>query len=72
MALDLNALTASVQANTDAEQSAITLITQLADEIRANAGDQAAVDALATQLQDQAASLAAAVVANTPAEPGSV
>ena len=66
---DLTALTTAVQNNTDAEQSAITLITQLAEQIQAAAGDQAAVDALATQLQDQAAALAAAVVANTPVGP---
>jgi chromosome segregation ATPase len=67
---DLSTLTSAVEANADAEQSAILLIQELAAEIANVSSDQAAVDALAAQLQDQAAALAAAVVANTPVAPG--
>lgn len=69
MATDFTAMTAAITANTDAQQSAIQLIQELAGEIRAAAGDQDAVNAFAAQLQEQAAALAAAVVANTPVEP---
>lgn len=67
MAADLSGLTAAVNANTTVEGSAITLIQQIADQLRNSSGDQAAVDALATQLQSSAAALAAAVTANTSA-----
>jgi len=65
---DLARLTAAVETNTSAEASAIDLIQQIADELRASATDQAAVNALADQLTASAAALGAAVVANTPAE----
>jgi chromosome segregation ATPase len=60
-------LTNQVQANTDAEASATLAIQKLADLIKANAGDPAAVEALATQLKNSADALSAAIVANTPA-----
>jgi hypothetical protein len=69
MATDFTAMTTAISANTDAQQSAIQLIQELAGEIRAAAGDQDAVNAFAAQLQEQAAALAAAVVANTPVGP---
>lgn len=71
--MDFSKLTASLQANTDAENSAATLLTTLATEIKAlQTGDpatQAQIDAFADQLSAGAASLASAVVANTPADP---
>ena len=60
-------LTTQVQANTDAEQSSIALIRQLADLIHSNASDPAAITALSEKLKASADALAAAVVANTPA-----
>jgi hypothetical protein len=67
--LDFTALNTAVANNTTVEQSAITLITQIAQEIAQNADDQATVSALADQLNQQAAALAASVAANTPAAP---
>jgi hypothetical protein len=68
MAGELDALTAQVAANTDAEQSAITLLTSLhqllADAIAS--GDPAKLTALRDQLATSKDALAAAVVANTP------
>lgn len=64
---DLSALEAAVEANTDAEQSAIALITKIAADLAAAADDPAEVQALADRLNESAAALAAAVVANTPA-----
>ena len=67
MAVDLSALEAQVQANTDAESSAVLLLTQLSDLIRQNAADPAKVAELADKLKASAAALSAAIVANTPA-----
>lgn len=69
MALDFTALNTAVANNTSVEQSAITLITQIAQEIAQNADDQVTVSALADQLNQQAQALAASVTANTPAAP---
>lgn len=66
MSVSLDALKVQVQANTDLEASAITLIQGLADQIAAVATDPAAVAALADQLRVSAASLSDAIVANTP------
>lgn len=63
-------LTTQVQANTDAEASAVHLIQQLATLIGASATDPAAVTALAQKLKDSADALAAAVTANTPTPVG--
>jgi hypothetical protein len=65
MALDLTQLTADVSADTDAVNSATTLLNTLAQEIRDNQNNPAALDALATQLETNTANLAAAVTANT-------
>jgi chromosome segregation ATPase len=65
----LAALTAQVKANTDAEQSALTLINNLADMIKADADDPVKVQALADQLKVSADALAAAVTDNTQAAP---
>lgn len=69
MALDLSAVEAEVSQNSDAVDSATTLLGTLADEIRATAGDPAKVAELASRLDANTARLAAAVVANTPADP---
>jgi hypothetical protein len=67
-------LDTAVSAQTDAEQSAITLLNRIAQLIAdASSGGDAATVARLTALKDKiagdAASLAAAVVANTPAAP---
>lgn len=64
---DLTSLTAQVQANTQVETSAVTLIQGLADQLRALANDPVAIAALADQLKGSADALSAAIVANTPA-----
>ncbi len=66
---DLTALTNQVKANTDAEASAVTLLNQLSVLIKQNATDPVAIAALADQLKTSATTLAAAIVANTPAGP---
>ena len=66
---DLTALTAQVAAQTTVETSAITLIQGLAAQIKAASGNQAAIDALTSQLQTSASALAAAITANTPVAP---
>jgi len=65
--MDLNKLTAAVARDKTVNESAATLLGQLADLIRATAGDAAAVNALADSLDAQQQALADAVVANTPA-----
>jgi TolA-binding protein len=62
-------LTASVSALTTVDQSAITLINGLSQQIRDLSADPAALNALADQLDAQASDLSAAVTANTPATP---
>jgi predicted RNA-binding Zn ribbon-like protein len=69
MTINFDTLTAEVAENSDAQASAIALIEALAEEIAAASGDQARVDALASQLSDATDALAAAVVAGTPAAP---
>ena len=63
---DLTILTDAVTKETTVVASAITLIQQIADALKA-ATDPAAVQALADQLNTSADALAAAVTANTPA-----
>lgn len=69
VALDLSTITADIQSNSDAVDSAVELLTTLASEIAANANDPAAISALAAQLEAKTQALADAVVANTPAAP---
>lgn len=69
MATDLDTLTAEVTNNTSVEQSAITLIQNIATELAAAGTDPVALAALVTKLQTNDAALAAAVTANTPAAP---
>lgn len=70
MAGELDALTAQVAANGDAEAAAATLLQGLFQKLQdaINSGDPAKIQALTTQLKAQTDALAAAVVANTPAE----
>lgn len=66
---DLTQLTADVAADTTVDQSAITLIQGLAAQLAAAGTDPVALAALSTQLETNAAAIAAAVTANTPAAP---
>lgn len=71
MANELDNLETEVSENNDATQSAILLLNGLKtalDEIIAS-GDMNRVKALREKLSDQTDSLAAAVIANTPAAP---
>lgn len=67
---DLSALAGEIAENTDAVNSASALLTQLSNELRANATDPAAIQALADQLDANNQALSDAVAANTPAAPG--
>lgn len=67
--MDLTALEAEVATNTDVVASAALLLDKLADEIRNNAGNPAAVQALADQLHASSSALAEAVARDTPADP---
>jgi len=67
-------LQADVAADTVVEQSAVTLINGLAAQLKALSAagtpvDPAVIDSLATTLEANAASLGAAVAANTVANP---
>lgn len=62
-------LTASVAANTTVDQSILDLVTRLAQEVRDNANDPAALNALADQIDADAQRITEAVNANTPAPP---
>lgn len=65
----LDALTTQVSENTSLEQSAITMIQGLAQQIAQAADDPAEVAALSAHLKESADALAAAITANTPAAP---
>lgn len=67
--MDFKRLTASVAQNTDAANSAKETLAALAAEIRANAGNQAALEALADSIDANNTTIADAIVANTPAAP---
>jgi hypothetical protein len=69
MALDLSRIESEVAENTDATQSAVSLLDTLAEEIRNNTNDPAALNALADALSGNSDRLAAAVTRNTPAAP---
>lgn len=69
MPMDLTRLQDAVTRDNTVNQSAITLLANLAQLVRDTAGDPAAVNALADQLDAQQQALADAVVANTPAAP---
>ena len=74
MAVDISALTAEVANNTAVDGSIVQLVQNLAAQIAAippstDPQTQAALDALTATLKNNDASIAAAVVANTPAAP---
>jgi hypothetical protein len=69
VSMDLSELTAQVSTNTDVVESAVLLISGLADQLEAAAGDPAAVQDLVNQLRSNNDVLAAAVAAGTPAAP---
>lgn len=60
-------LNAAVARNTDAEQSVITLLNGISQQLKDAQGDPAAIDAVIAQIDANTAAAAAAVVANTPA-----
>lgn len=68
--MDLTRLEEAVKRDATVNQSAITLLGNLSDELRKVANDPAAVNALADQLDANQKALADAVVANTPGAPG--
>lgn len=65
--LHMNELKAQVEAQTQVEASAVTLINGLHDQLVAAGNDPAKLDALRASLKTSADALAAAVAANTPA-----
>jgi predicted phage tail protein len=65
---DLSAVQAEISENGDVVNSAVTLLQNLSQLVREAAGDPAAIQALADQLDAQTQALAQAVAANTPAE----
>lgn len=67
---DLNRIKAEVAEMHSAVQGAETLLADLAQRIRDNATDEAALRDLADSLDADGTGLAAAVVENTPAETG--
>jgi ABC-type transporter Mla subunit MlaD len=69
MATQLDTLIAQVAQTTAVEAAAVTLIQDLARRLSAIATDPVAVSALADQLKASADALAAAIAANTPADP---
>lgn len=66
---DLTQLQADVATETTVEQSAITLIGGLAQQIKDAGTDPVALKAVTDQMEANQAALAAAVAANTPAAP---
>lgn len=69
MATDLTRITASVAAVKDRDDSIIALVNSLAQQLRDNATDPAAINALADSLDADNQSVVDAVNANTPAAP---
>lgn len=64
---DLSKLSADVQENTKVVESAVTLINNIAAELKAAGTDPVALADLAAKLEANSAALAAAVAANTTA-----
>lgn len=71
ISMDISKLQAAVAKETTVEQGAVTLLQELAQELKdaLAGGDATAVNALADQISSNADALAAAVTANTPAAP---
>lgn len=69
MSAEIDRLTASVANLTTVDDSLVALVGQLAQAIRNNASDPAALNALADSLDTEAQKVSDAVTANTPAAP---
>ncbi len=69
MALNFSRVEQEVSEISSVVDSAVTLLQQVAQEIRDSAGNQAKLDKLATDLDAKATALAEAIAANTPADP---
>lgn len=69
MSAELDRLKAAVEKNTEVDQSAVTLLNGLAQQIRDMKDDPAKLAELADSLEARNAELAEAVTTNTPAEP---
>jgi len=65
MSAALDALKVQVERNTQVDQSAITLIQGIAQQLQELKDDPAAIEALSNELQASADALSAAVSANT-------
>jgi hypothetical protein len=70
MAVEMDRLADEVSQDRDVKASAITLLSNLADRVRAAAGDKTKATELANQLDESSNALAAAIAANTIAEGG--
>lgn len=71
MTLEVDRLKQSVAALATVEEGVKTLLATLAADIRANAEDPAAINAVADQIDAQAADLTNAILINTPPVVGS-
>lgn len=69
MSAALDRITASITNANSTVDAAITLIANLADEIRARVDDSVALNALADELDAEQKKLADAIVTNTPEQP---
>lgn len=69
MSAEIDRLTASVTSLTTVDDSLVALVGNLAQTIRDNATDPAALNALADKLDAESTKVADAVTANTPAAP---
>lgn len=69
MSQQLETLQAEITENTDVVDGVLTLLEDMADNIRANANDPAALEAMVAELDSNSQRLADAVAKNTPAEP---
>lgn len=67
--LDFSRLEAEISDMTSAVDGAIALLTQLAQELRDNAANQAKILEIANAMDAKSAALAEAVVVNTPSAP---
>lgn len=69
MSIEMDALAAAVQQNTNLDDSIISLLNGIAAQLTATAGDKAQALALAAELNAKSEALSAAITANTPAAP---
>jgi hypothetical protein len=69
MSAQMDELVAAVNENTSLDDSIIVFLNGLADQIADAAGDKERATALAAEVREKTAAVAAALAANTPAEP---